>query len=100
MTRTVEFDDIIDFFCDRKGVCKDSLFGDSIKTVDCATRYMIWHYFHCELKISIGRIARKFNRSRNTVFRGVRMMRNHIRLYKNIRAEYEGLVNELKGMPD
>lgn len=97
---TVNTDNIIDFFCNKKNVCRDSLLGDSIRIKDCATRYMIWYYLHCEDGLSISKIARKFNRTRGSVFRGIRMMRNHIRLYKDVKTEYDGLLNELKGTPE
>lgn len=96
----MELDNIIDFFCDRKNVCKESLFGDTTRRAESLTRYMLWHYMHCELKISIGTLAKKFNRNRPSVFRGIRMIRDHMRLYKDVRSEYEMLVNELKKAPE
>lgn len=92
-----ETNHIIDFFCDKRGVACELLFSDRLLITVSTTRYMIWYYLHYRKGYSASRLSRIFNRSRASIFRGMRIFKREIKYYKQTKTEYDSIVIQLEG---
>lgn len=77
---------------------KESL-SDSTKLTANAynARYFIWYILHCDHSVSISNIAKAFNRSRQSVFRGIANVRDGLVLqsyYRNKLADIYELIEK------
>lgn len=89
-------DNIIDYFCSERGITRDTLFGRYKGKTESATRYQLWYYMHYSFGYSAGRIARMFHRNKPTVFRGIRVAKEHIELYKDTKDEYDAFIKKME----
>lgn len=91
-------DRILEVFCAIRGVTVADVIDPANKNRRaCYTRYMIHTYLHDELGMSTYAIARAFGVSRRWICRGLRNVRNHLDIYKDVRDEYDGAVRMLEG---
>lgn len=95
-------DNICTIVCDYFKVDKESLCEPTKLTSNAYNaRYFIWYILHCDHYMSISNISKAFNRSRNTVFRGIANVRDGLVLqsyYRNKLAEIYELIE--KGRED
>lgn len=89
-------DDIIDYFCEARGLTRDTLFGKYKGKTESITRYQLWYYLHYTHGYSAGRISRMFHRNLPTVFRGIRVAKHHIELYKDTKDEYDAFIKKME----
>lgn len=87
---------IIENYCQITGYTIEQLSDSNNNKNKWYARYFIWHYLHCDKKISIGNIAKLFNRSRASVFRGIRLLKHQMYYDKGIRTRYEKLKKQLE----
>ena len=89
---------IICFFCNENGVNTDEVCGRTKKLPVWTTRYMIWHYLHITHKISGGKLAKMFKRNLPSIFRGIRIIKHEMTLYKDLRSKYDSIVKKIEGI--
>lgn len=89
-------ENIVLLFCQRRGVKFEDIFYNVHEKNASQTRFMIWHYLHCTKKVSASSLSRMFNRNRPSIFRGIRVLSDHMKYHKEIRAEYESIVKYLE----
>lgn len=88
---------VICFFCKETGVNTEDVYGH-VRTMDVwTTRYMVWLYLHCHMKVSGEKLAKMFDRYRPSVLRGIRIIKHDISRYKEVRERYEKIVSKLEG---
>lgn len=89
---------IINFFCEYRDINHRMLFGKDKKGNVNMTRYMLWHYLHTKMGMSANALARMFNRNRPSIFRGIRVLREQMEIYKKLSDEYSILIKEMENM--
>lgn len=87
---------VIDTFCESRNVNKDSIFDGGYNPNLWYTRYMIWHYLHYNMGLSASRLADIFKRNRPSIFRGIRMIRQKMKINHKVRAEYNDIVEKIE----
>lgn len=87
---------IIAVFCEENNVEVKDVCGGVKSFAVWTTRYMIWHYLHIEHSYSANKLSKIFNRNRPSVFRGIRIIKNEMELYKEVKCKYESIVNKIK----
>ena len=93
-------DEVISFFCTQTGVDPAQITSRAKDGDIWHTRYMLWHYMHNNMGMSATKLSKLFNRNRPSVFRGLRVFRNHLHYHKNIREEYHGILKKIEGMAE
>lgn len=93
-------DQIIDFFCDRMGVCRSKMFEKYKGVSESMTRYMLWHYLHINLHYPASRLSAIFGRNIPSIFRGIRQLRHQMEIYSDIRIKYQDIVMALEAVSD
>lgn len=88
---------IICFFCKENNVCTDDVYGRTKTLSVWTTRYMIWHYLHSKYKTSGGKLAKMFNRNIPSIFRGIRVIKHEMGLYKDLKVRYDSIVQKIEG---
>lgn len=91
----MNIDNIIVLFCQYAGITREELYGESRRKDIWNTRYMLMHYLHYAQGLSANELARLFNRTRGSVFRGLRTIRSHIKFHKNVKDEYDFIVERI-----
>lgn len=61
------------------------------------TKYMIWFYLHYAMGVSANQIAKRFKRNRPSVFRGIRIIKHHFKYHKELREEYQTIIQKIEG---
>ena len=89
-------DSVIHFFCTHKGITKEELIGKTRRADIWLTQNMVWHYLHYNLGMSATQLSKKFNRNRPSIFRGIRVLKQHIKFHKHIKDEYESLIKKME----
>lgn len=89
--------DIINAFCQYRGVEVADIFNYDRFQKNYFTRYMIWHYLHCAKGISVGCLSKTFKRNRPSIFRGIRLLKHQFKYDKRLCAEYNGIVEKIEG---
>lgn len=93
-------EEIILFFCTKRGIPPEEITRRGRNPKRWCTQYMIWHYLHYSMGMSLLCIARKVDRSRESVCRGIRVLKGHMRYHKDVRDEYQSYLRELEGMTE
>lgn len=89
-------DNIIAFFCDRRGIAQENLFRHFKGNQESLTRYMLWHYLHTSHHYSASSLAKLFRRNIPSIFRGMRILKHQMAIYEDMRQEYNALVKEIE----
>lgn len=85
------------FFCRKKNVPPEVL-GHRRRNPDVwCCQYMIWHYMHYSMGMSLTNISRSVGRNRPSVARGIRILKHHMRYHKEVRDEFRAIVKEIEG---
>lgn len=84
----MSLDTVIDVVCDKRNINREILMGKSKANHVSLTRYMLWHFLHCSMGVSAGKLSRIFDRNIPSIFRGIRIMRHYMKYYKDIQSEY------------
>lgn len=92
----MELDKIVGFFCRKRNIVPEVLYSRFKSLATNSTRYQLWYYLHYTHGYSANKLSLIFNRNRNTIFRGIRMVKHHIEIYKGYKAEYEAIIKELE----
>ena len=92
-----EIERVIRIACGRLGLEYEELMGGKQTLKLWRGRYMIWHYMHCDMGISSGKIAACFGRERGSVFRGIRLIKHEMKICPKVREVYYGLCKEIEG---
>lgn len=90
--------EVILFFCTKRGIPPEDINRKGRNPKRWCTQYMVWHYLHYSMGMSLTAISRKVDRSRESVCRGIRVLKGHMRYHKAIRDEYRSYLKELEGM--
>lgn len=93
-------ENIIIFFCQQTNVDHSLIYRRDHNGKLWNTRYMIWHYLHCVKGLPTSKLCKMFNRNRPTIFRGIRIFREHFKYHKDIRERYNNIVKKLEGMAE
>ena len=91
---TVE--NIIRTFCECRSVEEPELVNKKSTHVH-ETKYLIWLYLHCEMGMSATQLAKRFNRNRPSIFRGIRIIKHCIKYSDNMARQYHDIVEKLEG---
>lgn len=96
----MQIDSIIRFFCIQRGVDYAELkgFGRTSNLVE--TRFMVWHYLHFNMGLSCTVLSKLFHRNRPSIFRGIRVVKQHMRFHKHVKEEYDSIVKKIKDAPE
>lgn len=94
----MEIEEIINFFCQERGVSPSAICGTSRTSDIWITRYMIWLYLHCNIGMSATRLSKYFNRNRPSIFRGIRIIKHDFKYHKELCAEYRGIVTKIEDL--
>lgn len=97
---SMSIQEVILFFCTKRGIPPEELNRKGRNPKRWCTQYMIWHYLHYSMGMSLLGIARKVDRSRESVCRGIRVLKGHMKYHKAVKAEYLSYVKELEGMAE
>lgn len=89
-------DSIIDYVCERNGLSREDLLIYDKSYSKILIRYMLWFYLHVEKKVSIGWLSKTFKRNRPSIFRGIRVLRHEMKLYKDKADVYNAFKKELE----
>lgn len=89
-------DSVIHFFCTHKGITKEELIGHERRNDLWKLRNFLWHYCHYNLGYSANQLSKTFNRNRPSIFRGIRVLKQHIKFHKHIKDEYEALIKKME----
>lgn len=71
---------------------------NSLSEKPSIARYTIWLYLHCEMGMSVGKLTKYFNRNKASIFRGIRIMKHHVKYDKAARDEYIAVKKKIEGM--
>lgn len=93
-------EDVINYVCERNGLTHEDLLVYDKSYNKATTRYMLWFYLHVEMKVSIGTLSKMFNRNRPSIFRGIRVLRHDMRLYKDVADNYQSIKKELEAISE
>lgn len=91
-------EEIILFFCNQTGLDPTTIYNREKNDNIWHTRYMIWHYLHHTQGMSATKLSKLFDRNRPSIFRGLRVFRNHLQFHSEVRKEYYGIVKKLEGI--
>lgn len=100
ITTAMTIEDVINYVCERNGFIYDDLLEYDKSYNKATTRYMLWFYLHVEMKVSIGVLSKMFNRNRPSIFRGIRILRHDMKLYKDTADRYIALKTELEAISE
>lgn len=90
-------DETISFFCANTGISVEDIYKRRRDINIWKTRYMVWLYLHTEKGVSANALAKKFGRNRPSVFRGIRVIKREMEIYRKLRNEYETIVKKIEG---
>lgn len=89
--------EIICVFCNENQVNPDDVCGRVKKLSVWTTRYMIWLYLHVNMGLSGTKLSNMFKRNLPSIFRGIRVIKHEMSLYKDVRLKYESIVRKIEG---
>lgn len=92
----MDVDSIVKIISESRGFTIEDVLGRGRSAKISITRFFIWVYLHRVSLLPISAIARKFNRTKSAVFRGIRVMEHHLRHYKRIQQDYNAIIKELE----
>lgn len=92
----MSFDYIVTIFCQCRNTTADEITGQSRNARVCDTRYMIWYYLHYNCGVSVTKLSARFKRTRPSIFRGIRILKQQLQLYKPLRQEYAGIIKQIE----
>lgn len=95
----MDIENIIKIFCSYRSISEDDIAVGNNRRIN-ETKYMIWVYIHCEMGLSASKIAKRFNRNRPSIFRGIRIIKHQFKYHKALRAEYQSIVEKIEGMTE
>lgn len=93
----IEFEKLIDVFCEECGVSKEEVFGRGRGKELWTAREMLWTYLHTHMKVPVSRIASMFGRAPTNIFRGIRVFKSECRFHKKTREKYLSAVEKFEG---
>lgn len=93
----MDINEAIDAVCLGQGIERESLLNDKCDKVIMA-RNCLWVYLHCESGFTIRTIMQAFGRSRRTVFRGIRLIRDVMGYSKDIQRLYADVSADVKAL--
>ena len=96
INRSMPYNLIIKRYCEIKGLTLEELTAVSRNPEIWFANYMLWYYLHCEMKVSIGKMCKIFKRTRPSIFRGIRILRQQMFYHKDINERYESMREELE----
>lgn len=94
----MELNEIVHFFCQCNNVDVKSVLSRNRNFDSYYTRYMIWMYLHEIKGLSANHLSRLFAQSPRNIFRGIRIIKNEISIYKSKKDNYDSIVKEIEGM--
>lgn len=92
----MSFDYIVTIFCQCRNTTADEITGQSRNARVCDTRYMIWYYLHYNCGVSVTKLSARFKRNRPSIFRGIRILKQQLQLYKPLRQEYANIIKQIE----
>ena len=87
---------ILQVFAERSKVSVGDIMSDDTTRKVCTVRYMIFTYLHINLRISGSRLSKIFGRTRESILRGIRILKGWMECYKDIQETYISIINEIE----
>lgn len=87
---------IVQFFAEKANVSARDVMSNDITRKVCTVRYMIFTYLHINLKVSGSRLSKMFGRTRESILRGIRILKGWMECYKDIYESYTNIINEIE----
>lgn len=93
----MDLEKIITVLCESEQIERDALYCKTRDRKIWYARYILWYYLHYNYGLSANTLAKMSNRARLTIFRGIRILKDQMPIYKDLRDRYEVFVEKLEG---
>lgn len=90
------YDEVVDVFCNYTGIEREQLFSYNRTAKVRRGRHMLYLILRLKCGESSYTLAKKFNRTRRNIVRGISSTRDAMSIYKDVRREYEEIIKRIE----